>query len=774
MFTDIVGYSALAQQNEDLSLELLQEHRDLLRPIFPRFGGKEIETIGDAFFLEFDSVQEAVHCAIEIQKTLNNRNASEPAERKIFLRIGIHVGDVVHMGEKVHGDGVNIAARIQPLARPGGICISDQVYSQVCNKLDIKWISRGEQSLKNIETPVKVFDVVFPWEKAELTAAKDAKKTKMGKYLWPVLALTAVILVAAIMWRFPRAKDSQPLPPTPIPAAAPELPAYDSIAVLPFENMSDEKGNEYFTRGIHHDILINLSKVKTLKVISRTSVLQYEDNKNRNMREIGEALGVGTILEGSVRRWGTKVRLTAQLIDARTDEHLWAETYDRDLTDIFALQTTLAEEIVTALKATLTPEEKKSLERIYTENTKAYDHYLKARDYHFQGRKDSDEAAYRNAERYYERAIEEDPQFALAYAQLSDLHGDFYWFAVDRSKERLQKAKDAVDRALLLEPDLLEGKIALAEYYDQGFRNYEKAQEILQTVRKEAPNNAEVFAILGFTQRRQGLWGRAIVNLEKAVERDPRNAHFLNELAGTYDLMGDFSAALEYYDKTLEVAPESIFYSILNGLFHLNRKEDPTVLRDLLEDIPLSVDLDGIAGFARWWVEVWVRNFEEALFIVGLFPKEVIERPDFIRHKEYYRGVSYHFMGEKEKSWEALELAVAYLEPALDEHPDDPRYHTSLGLAYALLGRKEEAIREGSEAVKLLPISKDAFAGTLYAQNLALIYAWVGETEKAIDLLEELLSKPGTLSVAALRNLPHWDPLRDNPRFQALLEKDQH
>ena len=234
MFTDIVGYSALAQKNEDLSLELLEEHRELLRPLFPRFGGREVETIGDAFFLEFGSVLEAVHCAIEIQKVLNNRNASEPAERKIIVRVGIHVGDIVHVGEKVHGDGVNIAARIQPLAKPGGICITDQVYAYLRTKKEFTCISRGQQSLKNIESPVEIFDVVLPWEKDEKTAAAPSTKRGKRKISRSMVAGVIATLVVGLIYFFPPKVIIEVSDPAPPP---PELPAYNSIAVLPFDKL---------------------------------------------------------------------------------------------------------------------------------------------------------------------------------------------------------------------------------------------------------------------------------------------------------------------------------------------------------------------------------------------------------------------------------------------------------------------------------------------------------------------------------------------------------
>ncbi len=768
MFTDIVGYSAMAQKDEALSLELLEEHRDLLRPIFSRYGGREIETIGDAFFLEFTSALAAVECSLAMQKALYSRNAPESSERQILLRIGIHLGDVVHIGEKVHGDGVNIAARIQPLAKPGGVCISDQVYAQVRNKLDMQWSSRGEQELKNIDSSVKIFDVVLPWEKDAEAAAKPASKPLTKKRRRKILLGTAAVLIVLSLYLRPPKVIIEMNEPVPV-KPAPELPSYDSIAVLPFDNLSDDRENAYFTRGIHEDILTNLSKVKALKVISRTSVMQYE-NKAHNLREIGEALGVGAILEGSVRRSGLRVRISAQLIDARTDEHLWAENYDRDLTDIFELQSMIAEEIVTALKATLTPEEKESIERILTENTEAYDFYLKARDYHFRSRGNEEEAI--QAERLYERAIKLDPTFALAYAQLSVLHSEFYWFVWDHTEERLQKSKEAVDRALQLQPDLPEGQTALAWYYYHGFQDYDRAQEILFKVMNKMPNNAEAYEILSYTQRRQGKWQESIDNLRKATELDPRNVGFIASLASTYHLLRDFPTSVNLFDKALKLAPESLQLAAEKGILLLEWKGDTSYLKEVLAELPDNFDPGFMVTRMRVRLLLHERDYDGVLKLGVTFPQQVLEQQDGIFHIEFFKGMLYHKLGELEKSRESLNLAVAYLESALPEHKNDPRYHAALGKVYGLMGRKEDAIREGFEAVELMPISKDALLGYAYLENLAKIYGDVGESDKAVDKIEYLLSIPGQLTLGELRNSWDWDNLRDDPRFQALLAKD--
>ncbi len=322
MFTDMVGFSALTHRNEALALELLEEHFALLRPFIPRHGGHEIKTTGDSFMVEFASPLQAVQCAVAMQKTLSIHNAGTPSDRQITIRIGIHLGDVEHRAGDVFGDGVNIAARLEPLAEPGGICLSQQIYDHVHNKVDVPLVSMGRPEMKNIQAPIEVYRVVLPWQ-----------------HETPV-----------------------PSPGSAAPATRPAARDRKSIAMLPLTNLSPDPENEYFSDGLTEDILTHLSKVQRLKVISRTSVMQYKKT-SKNLREIGRELGVATILEGSVRKAANKVRISVQLIDASTDEHLWAETYDRELADIFAIQSDVARQITDALKARVSEDERARIER---------------------------------------------------------------------------------------------------------------------------------------------------------------------------------------------------------------------------------------------------------------------------------------------------------------------------------------------------------------------------------------------------------------------------
>src|SRR6266581_2923395 len=383
MFTDMVGYTALAQRNEALALQLLEEHRRILRSIFPRFNGTEIKTIGDAFLVEFQSALEAAQCALEIQRTLAKRNHDVSSDHRIELRIGIHVGDVVHREGDVYGDGVNIASRIQPVAGIGGICISVDVERQIHNALEARFEKLPPIELKNVQVPMDLFRIVLPWERdARLRA--EPKKTWQGATIrrmpWHEIVLALLLVTALIAggFFFLRHRASQQASNATASSPVGSIPE-KSIAVLPFENLSEEKQNEFFTDGVQDQILTDLSQIADLKVISRTSVMQYKTDAQRNLREIGQQLGVAFLLEGRVQRAANRVRVNAQLIDSRSDANVWAQTYDRDLADVFAIQSEIAKAIAEQLQAKLSPNEKKAIEQPPTTDLAAFDLYSRAK-----------------------------------------------------------------------------------------------------------------------------------------------------------------------------------------------------------------------------------------------------------------------------------------------------------------------------------------------------------------------------------------------------------
>src|SRR6266513_1216743 len=490
MFTDMVGYSALSQRDEKLAQELLEEHRCLLREIFPRFHGTEIKTIGDAFLVEFGSALEAAQCAIEIQRTVAKRNHDVTAERRIEVKIGIHIGDVVHRGGDVYGDGVNIASRIEQLAGPGGICVSMDVERQIRNALEARFEKLAPTDLKNISVPMDLFRIVLPWERETRLPSepqkRDVRHRRSIPVGWLIPAVLLLIATAAWFWSS-RYKTSSP---------ASSLPNEKSVAVLAFANLSDDKGSEYFSDGISEELLTVLQKIPGIHVAARTSAFSFK-GKNATAQEIGQRLGVARLVDGSVRKAGDTVRIAARLTRTDTGEQLWSENFTRDLKDVFAVQTELAQTIVGQLSGQLTnsaadPEAKAAIqaqvqvaEKGGTKNVEAHEHYLQGRFHTNRYPDKSADAALVE----YQRAVELDPSFALAWAGLAETHVWYCNFSTEMGRAgfdaHLARARETAARALALEPNLPEALRVRADIQLNFDFDWKEGGETLRTARSE-------------------------------------------------------------------------------------------------------------------------------------------------------------------------------------------------------------------------------------------------------------------------------------------------
>ena len=536
-----------------------------------------------------------------------------------------------------------------------------------------------------------------------------------------------------------------------------------SIAVLPFENLSDEKENAYFADGIQDDVLTNLSKIGDLKVISRTSVMPYR-GKASNLREIGKALGVGTILEGTVRRIGNRVRVNVQLINVENDEHLWAEDYDRDLTDVFAIQTDLARQIVRELQAKLSPMEKAQIERKPTENSEAYLAFLQAHDLFT--RMDKFRSNTEKAEQLFEKATKLDPNFAAAFAGLAWVE-DWMYHDFDPTPARKEKARAAAETAIRLQPDLPEAHLALGFYHYYCERDYQAALDEFAIAKRSLPNSAEVYMAIGAIERRQGKWAESTVNLEKAASLSPMDAWVLENLAHNYRANKNFETADKLFDRAIAAAPSSLGARAQKAELAVNWKGDLSVMEKELAKMPPGVDPDGLVTFARVQLLLLQRKFPDALALLKQSPQDVFH----YKPRELFEGAIYTFLKDKEKALSAFERARPTAEKALRESPDDASRHVTLGMILAGLGKKDAAIAEGKRAVELLPESQDALDGPKTTVALAQIYAWTGESDQALQLLDRSLSTPNGVTLPFLRLDPMWDPLRSDPRFQALIDK---
>jgi TolB-like protein/Tfp pilus assembly protein PilF len=543
-----------------------------------------------------------------------------------------------------------------------------------------------------------------------------------------------------------------------------------SIAVLPFQNLSDEKENAHFADGIQDDVLTNLSKIGDLKVISRTSVMPYR-GKVSNVREIGKALGVGAILEGSVRRIGNRVRVNVQLINAETDEHMWAEDYDRDLTDVFAIQTDLAQQIVRELQAKLSPMEKAQIERKPTENGEAYLAFVQA--HNLSSAKESLEKL-RQSEQLYQRAIDLDPTFALAIARYSQLES---WFLndIERTPERREKARTLAERALQLQPDLPEAHLALGFSYYYGDKNYDAALREFEIAQRGLPNESGVYLAIGAIQRRQGKWAESTANLEKAVNLNPKDTWPLQQLTFNYWMLRDFDKANKTIDRALVLDPTAFGPLEVKSKLAISEKGDFSVAERALEVLNSTGMTDEQklkAASARADVFFLERKYREGLRAAESLPDDQIASfPGGLWSKYYYSGFARRALQDASGARAAFLKAKSAAEEQVKRSPDDAKLRMQLAKALAQLGEKEAALAEAQRATELQPESRDALDGPHITEDAAQVHAILGDNDRAIEILDGLLNRPSYLTVQGLRVNPVWDPLRNDPRFQALLEK---
>ena len=543
-----------------------------------------------------------------------------------------------------------------------------------------------------------------------------------------------------------------------------------SIAVLPFENFSDDKENAYFADGIQDDILTNLSKIGDLKVISRTSVMPYR-GAEKNVREIAKALGVSAILEGSVRKSGNRIRVNVQLINAANDEHIWSDVYDRDLTDVFAIQTDLAKKIADELHAKLSPSEKEQMTRKPTENGEAYLAFVQAHNLH---QEVEDQAKLKQAEQLYERALQLDPNFALAAASYSRLES-WLFHTFEPTAEHREKSRSLANRSLQLQPDLPEGHLALgfSIYYVE--RDFDRALGELALAQKGLPNEAEVYLAIGAIQRRQGKWAQSDANLEKAASLSPNETWPLQNLVLNYQMQRNFDAANKTIDRALKLAPDSFSLWSVKAQLEISEKGTFEIAERGVQKLkakPMDEETRTHLDIALSQTRLLQRRYAEALQLAeGLKDEALKDDSEALMGKYGTIGIAKKLMGDDVGAREALTKAKGYAEKWVSEAPNEAKRHDRLAEALAWLGEKDAAIAEAKRAMELLPESVDAFDGPVCTQSLAETYMVVGEYDKAIEIVDGLLSRPTQVTVAALKLNPLWDPVRQDPRFIAMLQK---
>jgi serine/threonine-protein kinase len=575
-----------------------------------------------------------------------------------------------------------------------------------------------------------------------------------------LLALAAIVAGIAIFSRYPVRS----------PLAALEK----SIAVLPFENRSEDKANAYFADGVQDEILTRLSKVADLKVISRTSVLLYKSGNPRNLREIGQQLGVAHLLEGSVQRVANRVRVNAQLVDARTDAHLWAQTYDRDLADVFAIQSEIAQEIAGQLQAKLSPKDKEAIEERPTKDLAAYDLYLRAKELIYGRTLDTDVSHWREnyskAVQLLDQAVARDPAFLLAYCQLAYAHDLIYFFNVDQTETRLALAETSVKAAIQLQPDSGETHLAQAIHFYWGYRNYDRAREELAKAQHALPNNAQIVMFLGLIDRRQGRWDEAVRNLEHAVSLDPRNETVIAPLWSTYFMLRRYEEALAMCNRRLALQPQRIAFRIERPSTAVEAEADTAPLRAVINVIEAEGP-SSAAEVAEDSFQLALRERDPAAAARALanIPSEGSVYRFWQLPHAWYEGLLAKLRQDAPGAHSAFTAARAEAEKIVRAHPESAGSLNVLARIDAELGQKEKAIQEGRAVCDLEPVEKDAVLGVLWLTELARIYALTGEKDLALQQLDIVSKLPNGPSYGELRLDPEWDSLRGDPRFEKIV-----
>jgi TolB-like protein/Tfp pilus assembly protein PilF len=604
------------------------------------------------------------------------------------------------------------------------------------------------------------FFVGWKQERSVIDGSKDSKQYRFVLAAIAVLPAMAVALAFLLFYH-------------PAPRQTSRNQNEKSIAVLPFANLSKEEENAFFADGMQDEILTDLAKIADLKVISRTSVQQYRSGASRNIREIAQALGVAFILEGSVQRAGNNVRVTAQLIDGRSDAHVWAEHFDGELTDVFGIQTRIAHGIADQLRVRLSPAEKAAINRLATQDPAAHDLYLRGNQLLSQVLADANHAREKLTEalELFDKAIARDPHFLLAYCRASQAHVTLYWLEVDHSADRLALAEDAIRKAELIQPDSDDVHFARGWYLFQGLRDYNRARTELQLAQRTFPNDANILSLAGAIDRRQGRWRQSTQELQRAVDLDPGNLFRLQQLAASYHVLRRYADERAIYDRALAVAPGDKSIPVSRARIDLDERADTRQLRETITSL-MREDAKTADEFPGGLLDQVLCDRDHAAAeraLAALTPGELVS---FFRTPPHFvQGFVARCFGDKTRAQSAFIEARAEQEKIVSEQPDYAAGLSILGLIDAALGRKEEAIREGERACQLVPTKKDAVDSAELITNLALIYTWVGEKDRAFEQLNTAVRIPNNLSYGLLKLHPQWDPLPGDPRLDHLLAR---
>ncbi len=623
MFTDVVGYSTISEKDENLALHLLDEHRRLLQSVFPKFGGDVVKTMGDGFLVEFASAVKAVECAVEVQREMRRLNSTRKPNEKVLLRVGVHVGDIVHTQGDILGDAVNVAARVESLAEPGGICVTRQVVDQVKRKVGCQMVKVGLRELKNIRTPVEVYRIVLPQEMAPQSGGSVLDRRR--------------------------------------------------IAILPLANLSADPNDRYFTDGMTEELISTVSKIKELSVISRTSIMRYRDTAV-SIGQIGEELGVGTVLEGSVRKSGNRLRIAAQLIEVEGDRHVWSQSYDRDLTDVFAIQSDIAEQVAKALEVQLLSKEKASIEKKATKDLEAYTLYLKGRYYWNERSEDGN----KRATKHFEEAIKADPSFAMAYSGLADCYIIFSNRGWMSPAQAAPLAKANAMKALELDNSLAEAHASLGLIQSNFFWDLDASQRELRRALELNPNYAIAYHWLSIVLEFVKKYEEAFEIEKRGKALDPYSRVISYGIGSCLLYLRRTEEAIEQYKKVIDLNPDfAPVYSGLSRAYLTLSKYN-----EAIEAAKKAVELDRASSEMKLeLVEVYAASGQremarKLLDEVLTSAKKAYTSPTSVGIALFHLGRKDEALKWLEEAYEERDSGLLYFRsfPWLEEYRSDPRW----------------------------------------------------------------------------------------------------
>ena len=785
LLIDVVGYSKLLVNEQ---VEYLQELNQIVRATRSfreaEAQGKLIRLpTGDGMaLLFFRNLEEPTQCALEISRALQERP-------HLQLRMGIHSGPInriidVNDRANVAGPGLNVAQRILDCGDAGHILLSRHVAD------DLQQYRHWQPYLHDLgECEVKhgLRLQVFNLCKEDLGNPRPPQMLRRGKrwqpagaavrpirtLRFPRIALIMAVGLSAVAVGFSLFLLLRQNAPSSsgIARMSAGVAAAKSIAVLPFENLSDEKTSAFFTEGVQDEILTYLSKVADLKVISRTSVKQYHGGAARNLRQIAQELGVAHIVEGSVQRAGDRVRVNAQLIDARSDTHVWGEHYDRDVADVFGIQSEIAEKVVAELRAKLSPQEKAAIQERPTHDIAAHDLYIRARDlidaiaFTAGGTENLDEAI-----RLLDEAIARDPKFLLAHYHLARAHDIMYFLGLDHTSARLALAEKAVRAALELRPDSGEAHLAQAQHFYWGYRDYDRARTELTIALRVLPNEPLAFVLSGYINRRQGRWDESTCELERALELDPRNLFVLQQVSYGYEYQRRFKEMAAVLDRVVAINPSDLTTRAQRAFVDLQWKADPKPLHNAIETVVAHGDKAGTPISDRWlFLALCERDKTAAERALAVLAKDGCHDEGIPFPRAWCEGLVAQIGGDQTAALAAFTRAREEIEKLLREQPNYAEGLCVLAVVDAALGKRDQAIREARRAAEMLPVTKDALNGARVGDYRAIACALAGDKKRAIEQLSQAIARPGGLNYGELRLHPYFDRLRGDPDFERIV-----